>query len=241
MSDFETFPVEPRPIRPGHKSEFQIFRNSEPVVNEGNIASVYEQPQKILPQRLEPTAFQVEAGIASQALNDDMDLRGGMSIFFSREKGKSPNTAQSRTYYVVDAGLAHLPGLYEMMLGYNIDPAMVITETPKHTRFQETLKYWSTSVARSRSKMEDDKVDGFATLVDCHREKPVDRELIPTADSLRSLGVTRVVYLSESPVGEYSANVYPKDIEKPMTEFKEAGFAVESFGIDRKQGFRKQK
>ncbi len=79
---------------------------------------------------------------------------------------------------------------------------------------------------------------GYATLIDTHREYDLRESHFPTPKTLKQLGIEKIVYLNESPVGKLDNIPRVKDLMGIFQNYQTSGFEIEAYGIDLRQGFR---
>jgi hypothetical protein len=150
------------------------------------------------------------------------------------------------TYFVVNIGHAHLLGVAYKLMQKGIDCSFVLQEGTS-ARFKEAAKYWARRYKDQKENL--DEIIGYATLIDCHRNDPVmvggeitnpkeerglSRDLFPTVDKLRELGIEKIMYLKESRAdGKRKApNYVAQDLREPFKEYQEAGISITCAGID---------
>ncbi|NQV91757.1 hypothetical protein HQ489_04755 [Candidatus Woesearchaeota archaeon] len=105
----------------------------------------------------------------------------------------------------------------------------------------ETLAYH----AKAYQKAKDDLKNpvGFAILIDCHRNDynfgdlrdigPLPSDALPTSAQLEELGIERVVYLLEAPVGIMDPKGHvSQDLRNRFDSYKTTGFDFFKYGID---------
>jgi hypothetical protein len=201
---------------------------SEPLIEEGDLRNVYSSKTRRLPEILDEKAFTVRSNQKAQILEDDMELRDGVRDILL-EIDDLPGS-----YLIVDIGHAHLPGVAEMLEDFGIECYFVIPGKISD-RFQETSKYWAKDFKAKKDRL---NPQGYATLVDIHREYSLKKEYFPTPEKLKQLRIKEIIYLTEAPVGKFPDAPIVKDLENIFQSYQTAGFKIKAYGIDKRQGFR---
>ena len=200
----------------GGKGILRYIFESEPIIEEGDLRQVYKSKYGKIPEILNEEAFTVRSDEKSQALKDDMELRRGLNIILSRLENIKG------FYIIVNIDPTYLPGIAEMLVGHGIDCSFVIPEQIHnrliHDRFHETLKYWSKDFNTKKQKLQ--KPVGYATLIDCHRRYKLSNSYFPTPKQLKELGINKIIYLIEAPVGKLFNTSPKEDLEDLIKKYQ---------------------
>jgi hypothetical protein len=206
-----------------------------------NYTSIYESKTGELEEALATDIFINDANPSIE--EDDTLFLEGLNEVIQRDK-----ISFQGTYFVVDVGHAHLPGLGVELLKNKVDVSYFLPcDTVK--RIRETIAYFATDHEGAKKKLED--VVGYATLIDCHRvDEFIDKKLpryslspsvLLSPEKLRKLGLSRIVYLSEGNIdnevytGENIEFGVTKDLNDQFRAYRDAGFELLFRGIDKRQ------
>ncbi len=217
-------------------------RRRDPAINAivrdgGDLSKVYESKFHLLPEVLDPFSFQVTSTQPALVVKDDFQLIEG---YWSFLKYKMRND-----YLIVDIGHAHLPGVAYNLLSSNIIDCYFAIPQPINKRFHETIKYWALEYDVKKRQCE--TPEGLATLIDIHRNDSTENQRhkyqlnsshFPSAKRLKELGIERIVYLSESPVGFVEQPIFPEDLAPILKTYQTEGLPIVEYGIDARQGQR---
>ncbi len=193
-----------------------------------------------IPQR--ETIFQGENNLSSIFLDKKQRLDFCppkiLSEYFTNSK------ILDETYFIVDVGHAHLPGVAVALQQRGVDCSFVIQDSI-NPRFQQALKYWAATYNNGRSIPLQPR--RMATFLDCHRADGSDDNLtydvhdnwihnyLPSVDQLRSSGINRVCVLLEAEVNQTWAfeGGYPDiSLHNILNQYQSNGFPVVCKGID---------
>ena len=171
----------------------------------------------MIPEMLPEEAFGVSVDIPAQILWDDAQLiegfrklGGGDSVLHyefypNRTSPRKRKMKFDGTYFVVNIGHAHLPGIAVELARNGIESYFSIAG-PIHPRFKEAIKYWAGEYHKINSTR--GRFTGLATLTDHHRNcigtpdeewYDLPRGAFPSEEQLRHLGIERVIFLDERP------------------------------------------
>ena len=204
---------------------------SEILIEEGDLRETYRSKFGFLPEALDHASFRVNYGCPAKIMEADLKIREGLLEAFC-EFGVDP-----KPYFIVNLGHAHLLGIADFLVEILVDCNFVLPDLTCD-RFHETAKYWAGKFKDKKEKMVEPK--GFASLVDAHRKKRIDRSLFPEKKDLERLGVERVIYLMEGRVGPHPNYLSPAGAsplsDVPLSEYSK-DFPIEVWGIDLRQGF----
>ncbi len=220
-----------RPIKE-LKIDEEKLTDGSPLVDDGDLSFVYGSKTKAIPEVLDKGAFAVTSGQPAELMDDDLQLVDGVTEMlhgFGDIKD---------TYFIVDVGHAHLPGIATLLAENDIECSFVIPGKI-NPRFQNTLKYWAKAFSEKKARL--DKPVGYASMIDAHRDETFcedhsSYELLPrdfpSAEKLKELGIKKVVYMNEGGVGKYSKVPDIHELSKLMKNYKKAGLEIEACGVD---------
>lgn len=226
------------PLRP----IFTYERNDNPTIKRGDLSTTYRSLSASISERLPPKVFTVSDSVDAVVILADLMLVQGF-----REVNRMYNLTQEGTYFILEIGGAHIPGVALELVKGSIDVYFFIPRQ-LHPRFKDAIKYWQDLYQREKCTAR--RTIGYATAIDLHREnlfKFLYRDEIVTTDSfpsverLRELGIKRIVYLFESgealgpiPVqnlGRYSMPKIKPHIKKLLSDYAKH-FPLTMFNID---------
>ena len=176
-------------------------RKSIPV--SGDLRNIYRSKTSTIPEVTPENIFSVSDSTEAMILDDDRRLIDGaqMHLEWLEKRGEIENS-----YFIIDIGAAHLPGVALLLSTYGVDCSFVIPEE-RHSRMKETLKYWGADYEAVKSSINNPK--SFATLIDCHRDYKLDTKDFPSTEKLKGLGIKRVFLLKEAKVGKFDLQDEP--------------------------------
>lgn len=142
------------------------------------------------------------------------------------------------TYFIVEIGHAHLPGIAVEFLKLNFDVYFFIPSYA-HPRMKETIAYFSGNHIQNKVLLRK-PINGYVTLLDCHRhdysnkEYNLNQSSLPTAKFLKKKGITKIILLNEGEFGKET--VLPqKDIKPIIENYKQAGIEYYGYGINKRE------
>ncbi len=203
-----------------------------PLIREGDLSCIYRSRTKTLPEILNPDAFTVRESDLAKTTGDDIGFRQEANKVLSSLKDLS------RTYIIVDIGHAHLLPVAVTLASYGVDSHFMIPGEI-HPRLKESLKYWADEFQDMQRSIT--APIAYATLLDCHRDYEVAKNKFPSADRLKELGVTTVLYLNESRPGFVSPGSLSRYLEVCNhfdlynQNYQDKGLEVKVCGIDPRQ------
>ena len=205
----------PRPARENPK-----YTNLEILREEGDLVDIYSSKNSLIPQIMPNEALRISRETQARIYEDDL-------LFFDSLRYRDflgPNT-----YYIVDIGHAHLPGLLYFLADAKIDCSFMIPGSI-NPRFSETAKYWAGRVKEAQEKI--GAPLSYATLIDSHRTYSLGIKHFPSAELLLQLGIYEVLYFIENKFGQYDNKQQRLWSENILKNYDDAGIRVYTFGID---------
>lgn len=194
---------------------------------------IYRSKTGRLEEALTPESFITDA--KPQIYPDDLLFIRGLDNVTFRE-----NIPFKDTYFVIDIGHTHLPGIGVSLMNQGIDVSYFLPKQ-SHPRIQKTISFYADKQKIAKDNLRE--ILGYATLIDCHRasilkEYPfyfLDDKVLPNPDKLRELGIKRVVYLDESCIDRERYNKIMREFRNRFIEYKDAGFEIKFHGIDMRE------
>lgn len=201
------------------------------------------------------TAYKSKSGELEEALSKDIFISDAepsireddtLMIEGMKEVMQRDDIPVEGTYFIVDVGHAHLPGLGLELRRLGVDTTYFLPLCGT-MRMRNTVAYFAQAQQIAKDNL--DTVLGYATLIDCHRDDAFPADLprysltgiaLPSADKLRELGITRIVYFSEASVDDevylredFGCGV-AKDLRDSFVEYRDAGFELLVRGVDKR-------
>ncbi|TAF13239.1 MAG: hypothetical protein EAZ74_06230, partial [Alphaproteobacteria bacterium] len=100
------------------------------------------------------------------------------------------------------------------------------------SRVQSQAQTFGEDIQRAmRHNAQDGTTKSLFIGLEGHRKYALSTENFPTADELKALGITRVVYLTESRVGE-NTGLIAADMKPYVEQLQRSGLTIESHGVD---------
>ncbi|TAE81727.1 MAG: hypothetical protein EAY76_04195 [Alphaproteobacteria bacterium] len=104
------------------------------------------------------------------------------------------------------------------------------------SRVQSQAQTFGEDIQRAmRHNAQDGTTKSLFIGLEGHRKYALSTENFPTADELKALGITRVVYLTESRVGE-NTGLIAADMKPYVEQLQRSGLTIESHGVDPRIG-----
>lgn len=162
-----------------------------------DLKEIYGSKGAHLPELLD--RFGTGISVDTMIEQDDNQLINGF-----REVARRFDIQYEGTYFIVDIGAAHLPGVALDLLRKGIDCSFYLPHNAIN-RLDETSRYFAKEYERAKASMERPK--GYASMIDIHRNDSnrsgeLPESAFPTAEKLQRLGINNVVYLCEASVGK---------------------------------------
>jgi hypothetical protein len=199
-----------------------------------DLSQVYRSRTQRLPEDLNRNVFNVEDSVDAQ-LEEWLDNGVINNLASVIEEAGIPFDG---TYFIVDVGGPHLPGIGKHFLENGIDPyfLILIDDIP---RMQETLKFWQDEYADAKARLDNPR--GYATLIPGHRRSSMDEppysflpSSFPTAEQLVDLGIERVVYMNEGtkgPLSKRGGAYVGRELAQVVENYESAGLEFSQYGL----------
>jgi hypothetical protein len=210
--------------------------SKEPLFAEGNLATVYSSKSGLFQEVLSPAVFNVSEADPSTIDRGDLRFVDGVEKYFESHQPNLPET-----FFIVNVGHAHLPGVATTLLGRQIEPYFYLPDA--HPRIKETLKYWSTDFQVLKEKQQTPPLS-HAMMLDIHRQEsigissqPYDviRSNFPDIQYLKSNKIKNIVVFGEFGLGKSDTVKYHGGLDEFLTECIQNKILVLHYGIDMRQ------
>lgn len=187
-----------------------------------------------------------DEGILEMGRKSDRIICDGLRQELERN-GLQPD---DKTFYLIDFGLPHLPTLQSVLLDYGIDPSIytnpseqTLRDNASHfRRYVSVYREHAEELFTKRERLEQPK--GLALLVNSHAEADENADIatvLPTIESLREKGITKVVlgkeifyhYGAPDPKNPTWQGFFEaSEVNKYAKQLSEAGIDVVVIGFD---------
>jgi len=209
----------------GRPEDKTVLVEPKPLLEEGDLSPAFVTTSNLLSENLPRQVVVVNKETPAEISGTDLEFYKNAAEVARILGGRS-------TYFIVDVGHKHLPGIATAFEEHGIRTAFYLTKDC-HPWFKMAAKYWAgrLTMAKAGGKL------GAATLVDAHRKEDLPDAAFPDPKALKKSGIKKVIILTEArswdeiPLNFFSPES-SKETFRLIAGYRDAGFEVKGLGID---------